>query len=221
MRSDGNAEPAAAGAGREKGEAKSERTRRRILDAAALVLRRKGFAGARLSDIARVAGMQAGSLYYHFSSREELVAEVMRTGVAEVQARMQAGLAALPADASHRDRLATAIALHLTAVLEQSDYASATIKLFGQVPKDIQKQQLANERAYGKQWRQLLRDARDAGEIRGDLNLSAMRMMIVGALNWAVEWYHPEDGPAEDIARDFVEMVLHGLVPRGAAPGGR
>ena len=67
----------------------------------------------------------------------------------------------------------------------------------------------------------LLEGGGDAGEIRGDLNLSAMRMMIVGALNWAVEWYHPEDGPAEDIARDFVEMVLHGLVPRGAAPGGR
>ncbi|MFC3229712.1 TetR family transcriptional regulator [Marinibaculum pumilum] len=214
MRSDELAGAAGAAAERPPGDSKSERTRRRILDAAALVLRRKGYAGTRLSDIAKVAGMQAGSLYYHFSSREALVAEVMGTGVAVVQAQMQAALAALPPEASHRNRLAAAIEIHLIAVLEQSDYASATIKLLGQVPKDIQKQQLANERAYGKLWRQLLRDAREAGEIRGDLNLSAMRMMIVGALNWAVEWYHPEDGPAEQIARDFVEMVLHGLVPR-------
>ncbi len=60
---------------------KSEQTRRRILDAAALVFSRRGFSGARLSDVAKVANMKAGSLYYHFASREELVAEVMTRGV--------------------------------------------------------------------------------------------------------------------------------------------
>ncbi|MSW20533.1 MAG: TetR family transcriptional regulator [Actinobacteria bacterium] len=53
---------------------KSERTRTRILDAAAAVFSEQGY-GARLSDIARHAGIQTGSLYYHFSSREELVDE--------------------------------------------------------------------------------------------------------------------------------------------------
>ena len=43
---------------------KGQRTRTRILDAAAEVLSRKGYAAATLTEIASVAKMQAGSLYY-------------------------------------------------------------------------------------------------------------------------------------------------------------
>ncbi|MEQ8344436.1 MAG: TetR/AcrR family transcriptional regulator [Sneathiellaceae bacterium] len=197
-----------------KAEGKSDKTRRRILDAAALVLRHKGFAGTRLVDIAKVADMQAGSLYYYFGSREELVAEVMRTGVCSAFDAVTRRLAEMPAEASHVDRLCAAMETHLLFLVEQSDYASATIKLIGQVPKDMQQQQIATERTYGKLWKQLLRDARDAGEIRADLNLSAIRMMIMGALNWSVEWHRPENGPAEHIARDFIAMVMHGLAVR-------
>ncbi|ORB76440.1 hypothetical protein BST46_30110, partial [Mycobacterium timonense] len=55
-------------------------TRARILDSAALIFRNKGYAGTRLSDVAAAANTQAGSLYYHFPSREELVEEVLRVG---------------------------------------------------------------------------------------------------------------------------------------------
>ena len=60
---------------------KSERTRQRILDAAAKVFREQGYANARLADIAELADMQTGSLYYHFDGREDLVAEILRLGV--------------------------------------------------------------------------------------------------------------------------------------------
>jgi AcrR family transcriptional regulator len=197
-----------------KPEAKSERTRRRILDAAARVLRQKGFAGTRLADIARAADMQAGSLYYHFGSREELVAEVMRTGVANAFEAVQRRLAELPAEAGAGARLRAAMETHLQFLVEQSDYASATIKLIGQVPREMQDRQIANERVFGKLWKKLLREAQDTGDIRGDLNLSVVRMMVMGAMNWAVEWYDPDRGPAEDIARDFIAMVMEGLEPR-------
>jgi AcrR family transcriptional regulator len=62
------------------GETKSARTRRRILDAAAEVFSEQGY-GARLSDIADRAAMKTGSLYYHFDSREDLVAEVLALGI--------------------------------------------------------------------------------------------------------------------------------------------
>lgn len=211
MPSSGDAGAALAGT---RGEGKSERTRRRILDAAALVLRHKGYAGTRLADIAKVAGMQTGSLYYHFASREELVAAVMRTGVTAVVEQVGRRLDALPAQADGLERLKVAMETHLLCLVEQSDYASATIKLIGQVPKEIQTQQILNERAYGRLWKQLLRAARDEGAIRADLNLSAIRMLILGALNWAVEWYRPENGPADRIAGDFIEMVVNGLAPR-------
>jgi AcrR family transcriptional regulator len=62
-------------------ESKSARTRRRILDACAAALRRDGYAAVTLKDVAALAGLQAGSLYYHFRSKEEIVEEVLGLGV--------------------------------------------------------------------------------------------------------------------------------------------
>ena len=53
---------------------KADLTRQRILDAAAHTFLEKGYAATRLSDIATAAGMQAGSIYYHFDSKEQIMA---------------------------------------------------------------------------------------------------------------------------------------------------
>jgi AcrR family transcriptional regulator len=193
---------------------KSARTRRRILDAAAKVFRERGYSGARLADIAAEAGMQAGSLYYHFDSREALVEEVMRVGGEHSRQIVVARLDSLPADTGPLERLEAAIVAHLMGVLEISDYASATIKLIGQVPDDIRERQLVDQRAYGGMWRTLLEAGVAAGVIRGDVNLSVIRMAILGALNWSVEWYHPDGSPPETIAADIATVVLEGLVVR-------
>jgi AcrR family transcriptional regulator len=223
----GPARPSAATRRRPVGPAADDRTRRksavtrqRILDAAARVFRAKGYAGARLADIAAEAGMQAGSLYYHFDSREDLVGEVMRVGLERTHAYVVDRLGELTAPAGPVDRLRTAIEAHLVSVLQISDYASATIKLIGQVPAQVRERQLAAERAYGALWRGLLEDARAAGAIRPDVELSAIRMAILGALNWSVEWYDPRGARPERIARDIAAMVLEGLVA-GPPPGGR
>ncbi|SEP51124.1 TetR/AcrR family transcriptional regulator [Amycolatopsis saalfeldensis] len=52
------------------------RTRALLLDAAAQVFARKGFAGASVDDIAEEAGFTTGALYTHFSSKEEVFVEV-------------------------------------------------------------------------------------------------------------------------------------------------
>src|SRR5262249_29716258 len=60
---------------------KSDRTRQRILDAAALAFQPRGYASVTLKDIAALADLQAGSLYYHFDTKEELVEAVLEAGV--------------------------------------------------------------------------------------------------------------------------------------------
>lgn len=51
----------------------AEPTRRRILDAATELFVERGFAGTSIRDIAEHLGMTKGSLYYHFSSKEDLL----------------------------------------------------------------------------------------------------------------------------------------------------
>lgn len=85
-------------------DAKSVRTRKRLLDSTAYVLSRKGFAETRTSEIAKRAGLQAPAIYYYFSSRDELIAEVIWVGMNEVRTEARAVVASLPDDASPLDR---------------------------------------------------------------------------------------------------------------------
>jgi AcrR family transcriptional regulator len=186
-------------------------TRQRILAAAARIFRDQGYAGTRLTDIAAEAGMKAGSLYYHFDSREALVEEVIVVGTRRTHEAALERLRTLPGDASPLDQLASLIESHLLMVLQQGDISSATIQLIWQVPAEIRERTLAVQRAYGALWRKVLEEARAAGAIRSDVNLSAIRMSILGALNWAADWYHPSGASPKSIARDIVTMMLHGL----------
>ena len=190
---------------------KSDLTRQRILQAAARVFREHGYSGTRLTDIAEAAEMKAGSLYYHFDSREALVEEVVLEGVRRTKDAVRDRLASLPPGTTFLQKLEAMIETHLTFVLLQGDIASASIQLIWQIPAEIRERTLTVQRAYGAIWRQVLEAARDAGEIRADVNLSAIRMSILGALNWAADWYHPTGATPKQIARDIVVMVLHGL----------
>lgn len=191
---------------------KSDATRERILDAAALVFSEKGYAGARLADIAAAAGMQTGSLYYHFPGRDELVEEVLRQGVARTHDRVRQRVEALPKTASALERVRAAIAGHVLAVLQIGDYTSANIRIFGQVPNEIRERHLVDQRRYGAYWNELLDAARAAGEIRADADLSVVRMLILGAANWSAEWYRPDGGSDPDeVADELVRMVCDGL----------
>lgn len=193
---------------------KAEATRQSILDAAARIFRRDGYAGAKLSDIAAEIGMKAGSLYYHFESREALVEAVMEIGTKRTHEALVERLRALPGDADHIARLEAAIETHLVMVLAQEDVASATIKLISQVPPHIRDKTLAGQRAYGALWQSLLKAAREDGAIRADVDLSIARMSIIGALNWAADWYKPGRLSPKDVAQDIARLVLGGLAEK-------
>ena len=72
------------------------------------------------------------------------------------------------------------------------------------MPDDIRRRLQRIQRRVGRYWNELLVQARDAGAIRSDLNLSAVRMLILGALNWTAEWYQPRraDAGGDRVARD-------------------
>src|SRR5581483_5694828 len=190
---------------------KSEETRERLLDAAAKVFRHRGYAGARLADIAEAAGMHPPGVYYYFASKEELVEEVLRVGVARARRYVQERVAALPEGVPALDRLRAAIEAHALMVLEIGDYTSANIRIFGQVPDDVRARHLADQRAYGNVWRALLEEARAAGELRADVDLIVVRMLLLGALNWTAEWYRPGRETAIEVAREAAAMICDGI----------
>jgi AcrR family transcriptional regulator len=197
---------------------KSDRTRQRVLDAAAWLFRQNGYAAVTLKDIAARAELQAGSLYYHFDTKEDLVDAVLSAGVEAAFAATRESVEALGPGADPVARLRVAVAAHLRVVLSEHAYASANLRILGQVPDATRERHLARQRAYGAFWRGLFEDAARAGAIRRDLDLSVLRMLALGALNWSVEWYREGGRTPAEIAAHASTMLLDGVVvaPRNA-----
>jgi TetR/AcrR family transcriptional regulator, cholesterol catabolism regulator len=191
---------------------KSERTRQRILDAAAEVLAEQGYADARLTDIAGRAGMQAGSLYYHFASREELVGEILRLGIETSWDLVATAVGRLPPTATPVDRLAAAIRAHTRSIVGISTYASAQARIVGQLPNDLARAHRKDMRAYGAYWHDLFCAAQEAGQVAGDVDLFVVRMLAFGAMNWTSEWFMARDEASVDhLADQAVRVLLHGI----------
>jgi AcrR family transcriptional regulator len=192
---------------------KSARTRERLLDAAANVLSRKGFAGTRLSDIAEQAQVQAPAIYYYYSSREDLIEEVMYVGATAMRTNLLEVLAALPADTKPADRIAAGVEAHLRHELEISEYSTAIIRNANQLPENVSRRALAEIGAYNDIWRGLISGLEAAGQLRADVDPAVARMLVLGALNWAAEWWSPDRGPLEDTISTAQSMILHALRP--------
>ena len=193
-------------------ESKSALTRARILDAAARVLSARGYAGLRLTEVAADAEIQAPAIYYYYASKDELVEEVMWAGIADMREHVVAALSALPDGSPPVDRLLAATEAHLRHALEISDYTTASIRNAGQVPDSIRKRQIVEEERYGEVWRKLINDLAREGRLRPELDLYIAQMLILGALNWAVEWWTPRRGPLEAVVANAQSLIRHGII---------
>ncbi|MER5886599.1 ScbR family autoregulator-binding transcription factor [Streptomyces sp. NPDC001941] len=82
-------------------QARSERTRQRLVHAGAEMFNRNGYANATLGQIAGAAGMTKGALYFHFASKDGLADAVQERGRAMlgefVQAQWEAGVSPVQA----------------------------------------------------------------------------------------------------------------------------
>jgi AcrR family transcriptional regulator len=186
-------------------------TRTRILDAAAHVLSENGYAGLRLSDVAAATALQAPAIYHYYASRDELVEEVMFSGISGMREHVATILDELPDDTPPLMRLLASVEAHLCHVLQTSDYATAWIRNAGQVPMAIRKRQIVEEERYGEIWRRLINDLAREGQLRPELDLYIAQMLVLGALNWAVEWWKPSLGSVEAVVENAKSLIRQGL----------
>jgi len=178
-----------------------------ILDTAARLMRQKGYQATTLRDIAREVGIKAGSIYYHFPSKDALVQQVVDQGVEVVHEAVIRALAKLPPDASPRKRLETAARAHLMSSLKHSDYTSATIRAFAFLPLNVRQENNIKRKKYEDVWRAMVADMNQAGLIPPGTSLDSVRLLLLGALNWAGEWYRPGRLSINKVARDFAAIV--------------
>jgi AcrR family transcriptional regulator len=99
-------------------EAEREERMRSIRAAALDVFAAKGFAAARLDDIAKQAGVAKGTIYLYFASKEDLLEAIVKSTIGAVLANVEQAVAASPAPASEMLRM---IGQTLGAAIEEDD----------------------------------------------------------------------------------------------------
>ncbi len=85
-------------------QARAARTRAKLLDAAATVVRRDGVSAMTLARVAEEAGVSKGGLLHHFASKEELLTGLLEQTLADADA----GLTELTGESVERGAFARA-----------------------------------------------------------------------------------------------------------------
>ena len=195
---------------------RSRNSRHAALDTAARLFRHRGYAATSLRDIAAECGMKAGSLYYHFASKDEIVGEVLRIGVERVFEDVRQAVGRLPDDVTAATLIGTAVEAHLKALLAAQDYTSANLRIFAHVPETIRNEHLHMRDAYERFWAGLFTRCAATGALDAKCDLRLARFFLIGAMNGSLEWFDPATAPIETVARQLTHLTLFGLVRRSS-----
>ncbi len=180
--------------------ARSDNRLAQVRDAAARLFREKGYAFTSMRDIAAASGMLAGSLYYHFASKDDLLVAVYGEGVRRISEAVQYALARA---GDPWERLERVCAAHLTALLEESDYGQVVIRVRPDDVPEVAAQLIELRDGYER----LFGRAISALPLPSKADRRALRLMLLGALNWSQTWYRSGHDSPQTLARRFVNLL--------------
>jgi AcrR family transcriptional regulator len=188
-------------------------TRERLLRAARAVIEEGGYSAATVAAIADRAGVAAGTLYRHFSSKEELFVELFRAVCDREVEAMRESAEAMPAASTHVDRLETVLATFAARALRRPRLAWALIA----EPVDplVDAERLAYRARYSALTADALRAGIEAGELPSqDVELTAAALVggcgeaLVGPLSPLADTRKPSDEAVVDALRTFVRRAV-------------
>jgi AcrR family transcriptional regulator len=178
--------------------------RRKLIDGAARLFRTKGFDAASTRDIAAAAGMHSGSPFYHFESKSALLYAVISEGMALAVQTQQQALAGLPPKTAAREQLRVLIRHHFEVLLgAKSDFIPVMLYEWRSLDAAQRKGIALVRDGYEAVWVPVLKALARQGVLKADPTIA--RLFILGALNWAVQWY---DRKGEMTLDELTEQAL-------------
>ncbi|MFF4826733.1 TetR/AcrR family transcriptional regulator [Streptomyces sp. NPDC001312] len=187
--------------------------REEILATAAEVFAAQGYNATTVRKIADAAGMLAGSLYYHFDSKESMLDEILSTFLEDLWGRYDAVLAA---GLGPRETIEALV----TESFREIDRHRAAVAIYQKEARHLQMQPrfgyLADsQQRFEKAWLGTLERGVAAEVFRADLDVRLTYRFVRDTVWVAASWYRPggQHSP-EEIARQYLSMVLEGIALR-------
>lgn len=176
-----------------------------LLAVAAHLFREQGYERTTVRDIGREAGILPGSIFHHFSSKDEILRTVMRESINLNLARMRA---TLPQANGVEDELRILIGWELYANHGETGEAwSVLINEWRSLSDEGQEEMLRLRSEYDDLWMSALSRARERGLIA--LQPRVLRRLLAGALHWTSHWFRPERGLSlDELTGEVLKMIL-------------
>jgi len=188
--------------------------RNEILRRTAHLFLERGFEITSLLDVAQSIGISKAGLYYHFRSKQELLAAIIHYAHDILEQEIRKELADSRSDAEALRRLIHTHALILTREDDAAFAILAVDEMRSLLPVD--RVQIAQrKRAYLALIRERLERLRAAGELR-DVDITTATHTLVGMVLWLPKWHRqPGRLSAEQMANEITELAMHAVLPEG------
>ncbi|WP_123712497.1 TetR/AcrR family transcriptional regulator [Sinobacterium caligoides] len=178
--------------------------RGKLLTEAAKLFRQKGYDKTTVRDLAAALGIQSGSLFHHYKSKEAILHAVMRDTVIYTTAKLKQ--AAEP-EQQTRGKLLALIESELDSINGDTGEAMAVLVFeWRGLSEESQRAILKLRQEYEQLWLDTLSQAKQEGLIRTDAALT--RRLLTGALSWSQNWYDSEgDMSMRALAEEVLTMI--------------
>ena len=181
-------------------------TRRRLFETALRLFGEHGFHGVSIRDIAAELGQQPSAIYFHVSSKTDLLYELALIGHQAHFQRIQSAL--MDAGSEPLDQLRAVVYAHLDGHMEYPSMARLTNRELGALPPE----QLRTVLTIRTQTEQVFVDVLDRGVRLGAFRVAdtVLGAKALGALGIRLpEWWTP-DGPRtrEQVLEHYLDYAL-------------
>ncbi len=198
------------------GKARHKYVRKKIaaIEAAARVFADRGFHGATTEDIAHAMGIQQGSLYYYFKSKEQALQEVCEYGFDNYVERMKKICAK---EQPFEAKMLAIVTSHLSQYA-QTDYA---LKVHNEQRLFLPKERRSRIKELGSTYRELLeqtlREGIESDIIRGDIDTHFVAYSIIGICNsWGANLARNSALNLFETIEQCSDFILYGTLKKGA-----
>jgi len=160
--------------------------RQAILRAAIDVFADRGYFNAQVADVARAAGVAAGTVYLYFKSKDDLLVSIFERSMRD---GLEAGRSAVADLDDPRERLRRLARVHLARLGADRNLAIVFQVELRQSTKFMERFSATLLRDYLGLIREAIADGQREGLFRADVKATAMAKMLFGALDeMATNW---------------------------------
>jgi AcrR family transcriptional regulator len=186
-------------------------TREEILDAAAQIIREKGFHATSMQDIAAAVDLRKASLYHHVSSKQEILVDLLDKALDLLIVNMKA---VVEQDIPAEEKFRLAMNSYLSTLCENLGLTSVLLLEHRSLENKFRRRHVPRRDKYEQYWRDILQEGVEQGvfECR-EIKLAVKN--ILGVANWTIMWFNPEGKfSAGEIADLSTDLMLNGLFKR-------